>query len=147
MKLKVDDLLLIMSDKKMGALIPHPAATRDIKLYQTFLIENNYPEIPKGYIDFLREANGFAWNGIEFYGTFKVKDGSFFLIDLISANEHHLYHDGFEDCLMIGRSDEDIFIYNTSNKLYEVLDRTGWDVMEEFKTFNSMFLDIVALRI
>ena len=135
------------------AMIVRPASAKDLKLCQKDMAEMEFPPIPQGYADFLAKLNGFAWNGIEFYSTDQVTDPEtdFTLNDIVSANEDFgKVNEEFlevKNYVLLGRTDEDLFVYNTTNGRYEVLDMTGRDVMEEYETFEVMFVGVVSPRI
>ena len=132
-----------------GAMVPRPASIEDIDLCNEDLLEFDFHALPEEYEDFLSMLNGFAWNGIEFFGTDLVTDTetNYTLIDIVTFNEEmEEYYD--TDCyLLIGRSDEDVYVYNTGNEKYEVLDRCGKDVMEEHDHFLAFFIHVVGCRI
>ncbi len=67
----------------------------------------------------------------------------------MSANEDFEEVNGdydLEHCVSLGRSDEDMYVYNTGDGRYEVLDRTGRDVMADYETFEAMFAGEVTPR-
>ena len=146
----IDDVLNAVTEADDGAMIVRPATTEDLKSCQEDMADEEMPLIPQGYCDFLSKLNGFAWNGVEFYSTDQVTDNDtgFMLNDIVSANESFVEHNtGFGHCVHLGRADEDLFVYNTHNERYEVLDMTGRDVMEEYETFEAMFYGVVWARI
>jgi len=148
----IDDVLNAVTEADPdGAMIVRPATDKDIKLCNKDFAECGMAlTIPDEYAAFLKKLNGFAWNGIEFYSTDQVTDNDtgYMLNDIVSANENFVrLNDGFGHCVQLGRADEDLFVYNTKNKRYEVLDMTGRDVMEEYETFEAMFYGVVWTRI
>ncbi len=131
-------------------MIVRPATDEDIAFCNEDLKDMEFPSLPEGYVDFLKMLNGFAWNGIEFYSTDQVTDEEtgYILSDIVSANVNFgQQNDDLAHCLQLGRSDEDVYVYNTANEHYEVLDRTGRDVMEEYDNFETLFTGVVAPRI
>ena len=143
-----DDILNAVVDH--GAMIVRPATAKDLKQCQKDMKEMSFPPIPQGYCDFLSMLNGFAWNGIEFFSTDQVTDPetNYMLNDIVSANEQFIeYNESLTHCLQLGRSDMDIFVYNTENGRYEVLDHEARDVMEDFETFEEMFVGVSVSRI
>ena len=143
-----DDILDAVVD--YGAMIVRPATAKDLKLCQKDLKDMGFSLIPQGYADFLSKLNGFAWNGIEFFSTDQVTDPetNYMLNDIVSANEQFIeYNERLTHCLQLGRSDMDIFVYNTENGRYEVLDHEARDVMEDFETFEEMFVGVSVSRI
>jgi len=145
----IEDILKKLADDD-GAMIVRPASSKDLAQCQRDMAEIELPPVPQGYIDFLREVNGFAWNGIEFFSTDQVTDpeSNYTLNDIVSANEDFAdYSDDFEGMVLLGRADDDLYVYNTANEKYEVLDFTGHDVMEDFDTFDAMFEGVVSPRL
>ena len=148
----IDDLLNAITEDGYGAMIVRPASLEDLEFCQNEMSEMGFPPIPKEYSNFLKKLNGFSWNGIEFFSTDMVTDpeSDYMLNDLVSANEDFSgCNDAFisvKNYVYLGRSDMALYVYNTQNGLYEVLDDTGRDVMEEFKTFDDMFVGVVAPR-
>ena len=148
----IDDVLNAVAENE-GAMIVRPASSEDLKMCTEDMAEMEFPPIPKGYTDFLSKLNGFAWNGIEFFSTDQVTDTetNYTLNDIVSANEQFFeYNEDFldvENYVYLGRSDMDLYVYNATNGRYEVLDDVGRDVMEDFETFEEMFVGVVAPRI
>jgi len=143
----IDDILNAVVDE--GAMIVRPASQKDLKLCQKDMVEMEFPSIPQGYAGFLGKLNGFAWNGIEFFSTDQVTDTDtgYTLNDIVSANEMFVkYNEGFKHCVFLGRADDDLYVYNTHSQRYEVMDMTGRDVMEDFETFEAMFVGVVSPR-
>jgi len=146
-----DDILNAVVEH--GAMIVRPATEKDLKLCQKDMKEMEFPPIPQQYANFLSQLNGFAWNGIEFFSTDQVTDPetNFMLNDIVSANELFVeYNNDFlnvKNYILLGRADDDLYVYNMESGRYEVLDMTGRDVMEDFETFEAMFVGVVAPRI
>jgi hypothetical protein len=108
-----------------------------------------FPPLPQGYCEFLSKLNGFAWNGMEFYSTDQVTDPEtdtdYILKDIVSANIRFFERNDVEiyttlkGCILLGDGGEDLYVYNTKNGKYEVLDFSGRDVMVEYDTFEALF--------
>ena len=145
----IEDIIKKLSDPAEGAMIVRPASSKDLAQCQKDMAEIGLHPIPQGDIDFLREVNGFAWNGIEFYSTDNVTDpeSNYTLIDIVTANEDFAdYNEELASCVLLGRADDDLYVYNTDNEKYEVLDFTGHDVMEEHDAFDALFESVVEPR-
>lgn len=137
-KLKNDD----------SAMIVRPASAKDLAQCQKDMAEIELAPVPQGYIDFLRKYNGFAWNGIEFYSTDQVTDPEteYTLNDVVTANETFADYNDMPNIVLLGRADDDLYVYDTETKKYDVLDFTGKDVMEEYDTFDALFEEVVGSR-
>jgi hypothetical protein len=150
--MKLIDEILAVVNEDIGAMIVDPASAEDLKLCREDMAEMEFPPIPQAYADFLSKLNGFVWNSIEFYSTDQVTDldTGYMLNDIVTANENFTAQNegyGLEHCVYLGRADEDLFVYNTKNAKYEILDFTGRDVMEEYDTFEAMFAGVIEPRL
>lgn len=146
----IDDVLNHLMSIETDPMIVRPATDKDIDLCNKDMGQFEFPPLPSGYIDFLKKLNGFAWNGIEFFSTDRVTDTetNYTLPDIVSANEDFAeYNEELEGLVCLGRADDDIYVYNVANERYEVLDMTGRDVMEDFASFEAMFVGVVVPRI
>lgn len=149
MNTKMNEMLNVLTDID-SCMIVRPATEKDLKQCQKDMKKMKFPTIPEEYSAFLSNINGFAFNGIEFYSTDQVTDleTNFMLNDIVSANEDFVNtNEGLEHCVLLGRADEDLFVFNTQNNRYEVLDMTGRDVMDDFDNFDDMFVGVVSPRI
>lgn len=145
----IADIIEKLKDEP-AAMIVRAASSKDLAQCQKDMAEIQLAPIPQGYIDFLRNVNGFAFNGIEFYSTDNVTDpeSEYTLIDVVTANEDFAeYNEDLAHCVLLGRADDDLYVYNTQTQKYEVLDFTGHDSMEEFDNFDQMFVSVVTPRI
>lgn len=148
MALGVEDILDRLSDDE-GAMIVRPATSKDLAQCQKDLAEMEMHALPQDYVDFLRTCNGFAWNGIQLYSTDQVTDpeNDFTLNDIVSANEDfQMHHDELPEKLLLGRSDEDYYTYDTKQEVFEILDFTSCDQMEKFESFEELFVEVVQER-
>jgi hypothetical protein len=147
----IDNVLNRLTEMDADAMIVRPATDKDIKLCNKDFAKCGINlTLPYEYVNFLKQLNGFAWNGIELYSTDQVTDTDtdYMLNDIVSANEHfRRVNEGFEHCFYFGRADEDLYVNNTQNKKWEVLDMTGRDVMEEYDSFEDLFVAVVGGRI
>ncbi|MCK5296878.1 MAG: YrhA family protein, partial [Alphaproteobacteria bacterium] len=121
----------------------------DITRCQKELVGMKMPALPIGFIDFLRVANGFVWDGVYFYSTDEVvnEEENFTLSDIITANEIFQENREMPDKFLLGFSDEDIFTYDIKQGKYEILDFTSCEQMKEFETFKDLFCDVVGERL
>jgi hypothetical protein len=147
----LDDVLNRLTSTDADPMIVRPATDKDIKLCNKDFAKCGFGvSLPAQYAEFLKLLNGFAWNGIEFFSTDQVTDPetNYTLNDIVSANEDFSVHnEGLRHCVLLGRADDDLYVYNTQNGRYEVLDMTGRDVIDEYETFEAMFVAVVAPRI
>ena len=150
-----------------GALFPPPATKKDFAECYADLKALALPHffmpnpLPKGLMNFLKQHNGFSWNGIEFFGaqTIYRPDGpsAYKLMDIVRMNLDYyrndtVFHEKFGDMcgssfLVFGRADEDIYMYNSKTEKYEVRDRTDREVYEEYDGFAAFFEHVVGGRL
>ena len=147
----INDILNHLTEVNADPMIVRPATDEDINGCNKDFAECELGvTLPEGYTAFLKMLNGFAWNGIEFYSTDQVTnpESGYMLNDIVSANEDfRINNEGLEQCVQLGRADEDLYVYNTENGRYEVLDMDGRDVMEDFATFEELFVGVTFPRI
>lgn len=111
---------------------------------------HSVPPIPADYAAFLRLSNGYAWNGVRFFGTRPVQMGARYvnpalLEENLSLHERKL---GLEDCLVLGGCDDDLFLYSARTGRYDAVDALtlipiddeGFDTFEEllFYAYHSV---------
>ena len=62
------------------------------------------------------------------------------LNDIISINEEcHSNYNNTSHLSYIEREDEDHYIYNCLNEMFEIIDRMGLEVMDTFTNFEHLF--------
>jgi hypothetical protein len=146
----IDDVLNRLTSVETIMLV-RPATDQAIKrCNQCFAEYEMDMTIPDQYADFLSKHNGFAWNGIEFYSTGQVTytPTNYTLNDIVSANEYFAEHYGESGhCLLLGRADDNLYVHNTKNGKYEILDISGSDAWKKYDTFEAMFIGVVAPRL
>lgn len=107
------------------------------------------PPLPGDFVHFLSAANGFVWNGIEIFGTEHIvleRDHSV-VPALIEINDS--YQGKFDEMigrLLIGRSAEDLYVFDEAADAYLILDRKGFERIASFDTFADLLRHIVAER-
>jgi hypothetical protein len=153
-----------------GAWICRPAADDDIKRCNRDLdacalnplpvssaegAKRTKVPLPEDYAAFLKICNGFSWNGIQFWGTDMVTEegnvglkesaAGFKLMDIASMSDEYdtRYYDNHEtEMLYLGRSDDDIYVYNFGEKRYEIrsMEEGCGEANEDFPTFAELFM-------
>ena len=149
----INDVLNSVVENDDSAMIVRPATPEDLEMCLNDMSVFGFIPLPEGYTAFLSMLNGFAWNGIEFFSTDQVTDPEtdYTLMDIVTANEG--FAEANEDYpetrnyVLLGRADDDLFVYSIASKLYEIIDMSGRDVMESFETFDALFVAVVAPRI
>jgi hypothetical protein len=111
--------------------------------------------MPEDYAAFLRTCNGFAWNGIEYWGTDIVTEKGndrFKLMDIVTMSDdwdERYYENHKTEMLYIGRADDDIYVYNCDEKQYEIrsMDAACGEVYDILSTFAEHFVFTVGGRL
>ena len=129
---------------KSDALIVEPATDFEIKRCNRDLDDIECPRLPKEYKMFLKAANGFAWNGFEFFGTYEVREKSsgYVLKDIVGYNEYYAFHD---DILILGKFDEDYYVYDSAKKAYMALDRLTKMEVYHYSSFEDLIDQTVGI--
>lgn len=131
-----------------GALIIKPAVDYEIKRCVKDLASISAPALPSEYIQFLKVANGMSWNGFEFFGTYRVtvKKTGYVLQDIVSMNEKMRQRKfGFGNLLLLGRFDDDIYVYDPKTKQYQALDSLTLIEVESYDTFEDLIVGTVGV--
>jgi len=130
-----------------STIIARPAPKRNITQCQKDLVKLELEPLPQGYINFLKKNDGFAWNGIEFYGTCQIQSGCFVLMDIVGMNDE--FNDNYEldEKVLLGREDDGYYTYNIDTQKYEVSDENPSEALEEYDTFEELFYNTVGGRL
>ncbi len=128
-----------------GAFIAKSCMQEDITACNEKLISLGHPPLPEDYAAFLRIVGGFAWNGHEFFGPKQARDAesSYTLQDIARYNEG-LSFAFDEGILAIGTFDDDVYVYDANQHVYQALDRTTWFEIETYASFADLFGDTVV---
>ena len=129
---------------KSDALIVEPATDFEIKRCQRDLGDIDCVRLPKEYEKFLKFANGFAWNGFEFYGTYEVREKAtgYVLKDIVGYNERIVIDDHI---LILGTFDEDYYVWDAKEKRYRSLDRLTRMDVDEYESFEDLVMETVGI--
>ena len=154
----IDDVIKSATEKSRIKLIGNPVSAEGLALCQKSMMEKGFPSIPQEYTEFLEKINGcyflFDLDDIQFYGTKKIRNLEHSSVkDLIFANKEFakLYYDmpyGWTHYVIIGEchGSHYYYLYNTKSGCYQAhcYDAGTW---YEYKTFEEMFVGVVAPRI
>ncbi len=105
--------------------------------------------LPEEYADFLGITNGLYWGGLEFFGSSIVVDkkNGFSITDLISQNRIYQALNPGVQKVFLGRSDEENFLYNETDKKFEIVDEFSGELVKSFPLFEALFDYIVSEQI
>ena len=124
-----------------GALIVKPATDDEIKMCSEDIT------LPAEYIDFLQFADGFSWNGFEFFGVYNVtvKSSGYTLKSIVWMNETYRERKfAFKDKILLGRFDDDIYVYDEEDGMYKSLDSLTMIEIDSYEHFEDLFFDVVS---
>ena len=132
------------------ALIIKPATDFEADRCDNDLKEVFSLSLPEDYKEFLKKiANGYAWNGFEFFGTYKVtvNKSGYVLQDILHMNDVYRNRKlGLSSLpmLLIGRFDDDIYIYNFAKKKYQSLDSLTLFEIDDYDSIEDLIMGTVA---
>lgn len=134
----------VLSQK--GVIKGAPLSKDDIDTYKAEITDEGLIEIPDSYIEFLLKANGYAYNGIEFFGTIAVEDEDYRVNSIVKGNKVNNVSRSKKALLLLGRSELDYYVYNAEENSFDVLDRSDLMVLDRFEKFSQLFQDVVFSR-
>ncbi len=127
-----------------GAIIIEPADDDIIKRVQEDLKAEGIIAMPEDLIVFLKEiANGVSWNGFEFFGTYQAteKNTGYVLENIIRMNSKYRERKiGMAELLLVGRFDDDIYVYEPATGLYKTLDSLTLTEIDSYESFDDLFV-------
>ncbi len=124
-----------------GALIVKPATDDEIEMLGKDIT------LPDEYIEFLKFADGFSWNGFEFFGVYNVTVNSsgYTLKSVVVMNDTYRQRKfAFKGKTLLGRFDDDIYVWDEKDGLYKALDSLTMIEIESYRHFDDMFYDVVS---
>lgn len=139
--------LLCLQDR--APFIAPRADSYELAFLDEVLEDFDSPALPGDFAAFLAEANGFVWNGIEIFGSEHIvlaHDRSV-VPALTEINEtYHAEFDQMRGRLLIGRSEDDLYVYDEAATLYLILDRKGFEEVARFAAFAELLRHVVDER-
>jgi hypothetical protein len=90
-------------------------------------------------------SNGFFFNGIYIFSM--GKDESHPVPNLLAQNVQWNISERLPGCVLFGRSDEEVYVFNQPENKYQILDFTGWDEYYSFDSLAGLFEFVVNERI
>jgi len=126
---------------KDDAMILKPAEYFEIDRCNRDMFEMGYPALPSEYVDLLMIANGFAWQGIEFFGTYTATntETGFVLNDIVHENHDVRQRKAPSDTIfIIGTEDEFYFIFDYKDLKYKTIDKLTLLEAEEYESLDDL---------
>lgn len=126
-------------EKKEHLLKINKASTFDIISSQKKLVKNNIPKIPKELIEFLKIYNGIGYDDGYIYGIDVDKD---ILPNIIDKN---LKLKNQSEYIIFGENTFDYLVYNEKKSLYQIIDKSDYEVIKEYKELSRAILYIIKI--
>lgn len=106
-------------------------------------------ELPLEYAEFLYKTNGLFWGGLEFFGSDIVVDkkNGYAITDILSQNKIYQALNPKTKKILLGRTDEENFIYNPTMQVYELVDEFSGEIIKTFPLFENLFEYILSEQI
>ncbi|MCR5766912.1 MAG: SMI1/KNR4 family protein [Lachnospiraceae bacterium] len=98
------------------------------------------PPIPADYAEFLKNTDGYEWNGMRFFGSkpFKMSE-KYTLPSLLERNVYyHQFIEKERNLLVIGQFDDDRYVYDGDTKKYYIVDEMGFSEIDDFDSFEEL---------
>lgn len=95
--------------------------------------------------EFYTISNGFFYNGIYIFSVRSEEREEYY--DLLVQNVQWEISERLPGCVLFGRSDEEVYVYNEPEKKFQILDFTGWDEYYSFDSLAELFEFVVSERI
>jgi predicted RNase H-like HicB family nuclease len=153
----VEAILAELKNDK-NAIIAEPAMNSDIEYFNEQFERFDFAAIPESYAAFLLICNGFAWDSFVFWGASRIffadDPECYSIMDLLMMNvasRNRYYEDiGIDaEVVYIGRSLDDIYIYNGDSRAFEIrsMIEFGGEVLGSFDSFEKLFVSVVGDRL
>ncbi|MCQ2914384.1 MAG: YrhA family protein [Alphaproteobacteria bacterium] len=137
---------ILQTIQKDGAVFFPPVDDRSLKFVSSLLASHRFPALPNDYITMLKMTDGFVWNGVEIYGTRandRVNKG-YTLPGVIEANLEYSQTPPMQGKLLLGRAAEELFVYDSLDQQYHIINRMDFSKSCTFNTFSEaiyLFVD------
>ena len=131
---------------EMGSLFMGPALTDEKFENLIDRLQQERIDLPDEYAELLFSADGLYWGGIEFFGSeiHSDKKQGLNITDLVSQNRlFQALNPDKDNCVLIGHTDEESYIYNGKNGKWEITEEFEENVLKSFNSFEEMFEYIV----
>lgn len=94
---------------------------------------------------FYKITNGYFYNGIYIFSVRSGERPDHY--DILVQNVQWNISERLPECVLFGRSDEEVYVFNQPENKYQILDFTGWDEYYAFETLADLFEFVVNERI
>ncbi|MBC1490181.1 hypothetical protein HCJ52_14285 [Listeria sp. FSL L7-1485] len=130
-------------EQEFGNEIPNPISKSEYENILKWLKENFGFDEFNDYYNFLSQVNGLSFNGLYLYG-FQPEHPN---IDLINSNIIWREHNWTKKFLFLGDDEISFYVWNSEEESFQILDKPGGDVMEEYENLNEIFEEALKIAI
>lgn len=95
---------------------------------QRILVDNKISPIPNSFLNFLEHFNGIAYNGGEIFGVRPPNNLAGDIVDINLEQEVFIK----SKYIILGIDDFDYLVFNNEKSLYQIVDKTDLEVLEEY---------------
>jgi hypothetical protein len=95
--------------------------------------------------DLFQICNGFFFNGLYLFSLQSQEVQEY--LDLFVQNAQWNIAERLPECVLFGRSDEEVYVYNGAEKKYQILDFTAWDEYYAFPTLAELLEFVISERL
>ncbi len=133
--------------KRRGGSLQPPARREEIKDVVNRARSELEIEIPDDYLAFLREQNGFNWNGLVMYATKPSLIAGYddrILKGLVETNLARRAVEELKQYLIVGDTGDEEYSFSPKTKQYVLLDSVSLDELSSFSSFEEMMSSAIA---
>lgn len=137
---------ILTTIQKDGAVFFPAVDERALRFVSSLLASHRFPPLPLDYVALLKQTDGLSWNGVELYGT-RANDREakgYTLPGLIEANLEFSNAAPMQGKLLLGRAAEELFVYDSVDQKYHIINRLDFTNSCTFPTFSEalyLFVD------
>ena len=137
------------TEQKYGGDLQPPCTDKQLEDLTREVSEKLNIKLPRPYAEFLELHNGLNSNGLFIYATEKVlisgtKDE--YIYGFVEMNLNYRDVDYFNDLLVFGDGNSDIYVYQISTNQYQRRDRMpAENVIATYNTFEEMLTDAFSI--
>ena len=127
--------------KEDGESLQPPCSAKDLTDLQAQARKELGIDIPSGYAEFLRQHDGFNWNGLLIFASKTVPIIGYtdkFIEGFVDWNLGFRSDEWKNEFVVFGDSGLDLYIYEPRKQKYSARDRISLDEAESYSSFEEM---------
>lgn len=138
--------------EKITKLNHHPSGltNQTINDVSNYCMEHFKCQLPEGYVEFLKESNGFIYNGYAILSCYNDDIIDNFPVyedfDVITDNFNFIENTGITDYFFIGRSSIDYLVYKKSTQEYVLLSNGVLDEFYKNRDFKETLFEFFNVK-